>query len=227
MNYGMGYGSSGMGGGMGGSSTMMMSSFSAICLSLVLGVVVYIMMQQNDKEAEEDAAAAAAIEEAKASAEAGERPVEDDLSGARLLSVGGLSMVVQGSSCGNGTVRFSESKNDKWLWRMNKVAEYSGVPVYTIESFYKQFSNACDARWLTAPTGCQSAPYLGPKETGPRQRWIVVGNQNSGFQIRNLACTKSRHSRQYLMQSAGNRDQNPFFSAGSGSTFSIDPENMG
>jgi len=114
-----------------------------------------------------------------------------------------------------------------WLWRLNKVAEHAGVPVYTIESFYKQFSNACDARWLTAPTGCQSAPYLGTKETGPRQRWIVVGNQSSGFQIRNLACTKSRHSRQYLMQSAGNRDQKPFFSAGSGSTFSIDPENDG
>ena len=226
MNYGMGYGG-GMGGGMGGSSTMMMSSFSAICLSLVLGVVVFIMMQQNSKKTAQDAAAAAAIEEAKASAEAAERPVEDNLSGARLLSVGGLSMVVQGSSCGNGTVRFSESKNDKWLWRMNKVAEHSGVPVYTIESFYKQFSNACDARWLTAPTGCQSAPYLGPKETGPRQRWIVVGNQSSGFQIRNLACTKSRHSRQYLMQSAGNRDQNPFFSAGSGSTFSAAPENDG
>ena len=227
MNYGMGYGSSGMG-GMGGSSSMMMSSFSAICLSLVLGVVVFIMMQQNGKKkAEEDAAAAAAIEEAKAAADAAERPVEEDLSGARLLYVGGLSMVVQGSSCGNGTVRFSESKNDKFLWRMNKVAEYSGVPVYTIESFYKQFSNACDARWLTAPTGCQSAPYLGTKENGPRQRWIVVGNQSSGFQIRNLACTKSRHSRQYLMQSAGDRDQKPFFSAGSGSTFSIDPENDG
>ena len=226
MNYG--YSGMGMGGGMGGSSSMMMSSFSAICLSLVLGVVVFIMMQQSNKQkAAEDAAAAAAIEEAKNAADEAERPVEDDLSGARLLSVGGLSMVVEGNSCGNGTVRFSESKNDKFLWRLNKVDEYNGVPVYTVESFYKQFSNACDARWLTAPTGCGSAPYLGKKETGPRQRWIIVGNQNTGFQIRNLACTKSRHERQYLIQSAGNRDKKPFFSAGSGSTFSIDPENDG
>jgi hypothetical protein len=219
MNYGYG-----MSGGMGGSSTtMMMSSFSMICLCLVLAAAGFFLWSSNSKQAAaKEAAAAEAIAAAQASANEAEKPVEDDLSGARLLTVGGLSMVVEGDSCGNGTVRFSESKGDKWLWKLNKVTEYNGVPVYTIESFYKQFSNACDSRWLTAGTGCKSAPYLGPREAGPRQQWIIVGNASSGFQIRNLACTKSRHERQYLMQSAGNRDNTPFFSAGSGSTFAID-----
>ena len=222
MDYGMGYGS-GMGGGMGGSSSMMMSSFSSVCLCLLIAGVAFFMItsQNTKKQQEEEAAAAAAIAAAQESSDEAERPVEDDLSGARLLTVGGLSMLVEGDSCGNGTVKFSESKNDKWLWRLNKVSSYNGVPVYTIESFYKQFSNACDSRWLTAGTGCKSAPYVGPREAGPRQQWIVIGNSSTGFQIRNLACAKSRHERQYLMQSAGNHDSKPFFSAGSGSTFDI------
>ena len=220
MNYGYG----GYGGGMGGgsSTTMMMSSFSMICLCMLVAAAGFFLLTSKKASAASDAAAAEAIAAAQASANEAEKPVENDLSGARLLTVGGLSMVVEGNSCGNGTVRFSESKNDKWLWRLNKVTEYNGVPVYTIESFYKQFSNACDSRWLTAGTGCKSAPYLGPREAGPRQQWIIVGNASSGYQIRNLACTKSRHERQYLMQSAGNRDDKPFFSAGSGSTFAID-----
>lgn len=220
MNYGYGGYGSGMGGGS--STTMMMSSFSMICLCVLVAGAAFLLMssQSKNKQAEQDAAAAIAA--AQASANEAEKPVEDDLSGARLLTVGGLSMVVEGSSCGNGTVKFSESKNDKFLWRLNKVTEYNGVPVYTIESFYKQFSNACDSRWLTAGTGCKSAPYVGPREAGPRQQWIIVGNASTGFQIRNLACAKSRHERQYLMQSAGNRDDKPFFSSGSGSTFAIE-----
>lgn len=220
MNYGYGGYGSGMGGGS--STTMMMSSFSMICLCVLVAGAAFLLMssQSKNKQAEQDAAAAIAA--AQASANEAEKPVEDDLSGARLLTVGGLSMVVEGSSCGNGTVKFSESKNDKFLWRLNKVTDYNGVPVYTIESFYKQFSNACDSRWLTAGTGCKSAPYVGPREAGPRQQWIIVGNASTGFQIRNLACAKSRHERQYLMQSAGNRDDKPFFSSGSGSTFAIE-----
>lgn len=220
MNYGYGGYGSGMGGGS--STTMMMSSFSMICLCVLVAGAAFLLMssQSKNKQAEQDAAAAIAA--AQASANEAERPVEDDLSGARLLTVGGLSMVVEGDSCGNGTVKFSESKNDKFLWRLNKVTDYNGVPVYTIESFYKQFSNACDSRWLTAGTGCKSAPYVGPREAGPRQQWIIVGNASTGFQIRNLACAKSRHERQYLMQSAGNRDDKPFFSSGSGSTFAIE-----
>ncbi len=221
MNYG--YGSMG-GGMMGGSSSMMMSSVSMICLCLVLAVAGFFLWQrsQNSANTQQQAAAAEAIAAAQASSDEAEMPVEDDLSGARLLTVGGLSMVVEGDSCGNGTVRFSEQKDDKFLWRLNKVTTYNNVPVYTIESFFKQFANACDSRWLTAGTGCKSAPYLGPRETGPRQQWIIIGNATTGFQIRNLACTKSRHERQYLMQSAGTRNSKPFFSSGSGSTFNID-----
>jgi len=219
MNYGYGYG-----GGMGGSSQMpmMMSSSSMIFLCLIVGVVAFVMISSGDKKKKEEAAQeAAAIAEAQANAAAAEKPSTEDMSGARLLTVGGLSMVVEGSSCGNGVIRFSESKNDKWLWRLQKVGEYNGVPVYSIESFYKNFSNACDSRFLTAPTGCGSAPYLGPKENGPRQRWILVGDSTNGYQIRNLACTMSRHERQYLMQSAGNKNDKPFFSSGSGSTFTV------
>lgn len=220
MNYGYGGYGSGMGGGS--STTMMMSSFSMICLCVLVAGAAFLLMSSTSKNKQAEQDAAAAIAAAQASANEAEKPVEDDLSGARLLTVGGLSMVVEGSSCGNGTVKFSESKNDKFLWRLNKVTEYNGVPVYTIESFYKQFSNACDSRWLTAGTGCKSAPYVGPREAGPRQQWIIVGNASTGFQIRNLACAKSRHERQYLMQSAGNRDDKPFFSSGSGSTFAIE-----
>ena len=217
---GYGGGMGGMGGGMmGGSSSMMMSGVSSICFCLVAAIAVYFLMNQSSSESSSDDDFADVDMTAL-----NPPPVVDDVSGAKLLTVGGLSMVVEGSSCGNETVRFSEAKSGKFVWRLVKSGEYQGVPVYTIESFYKNFGKACDRRFLTAPTNCAGAPYLGAKEYGPRQLWILVGDATNGYQIRNLACVKGRASRSYLMQSAGSKNDKPFFSSGTGSSFMVENE---
>jgi hypothetical protein len=217
---GMGYGGGmGMGGGMGGSTGMMMSGLSSICFCLIAAIAVFFIMSSSSSESSSDDDFADVD-----MAALNPPPVVDNVSGAKLLTVGGLSMVVEGSSCGNGTVRFSEAKNGRWVWKLVKAGEYQGVPTYSIESWYKNFGNACDKRFLTAPTNCASAPYLGSKEYGPRQLWILVGDATNGYQIRNLACVKGRASRSYLMQSAGNKNDKPFFSSGSGSSFMVEAE---
>lgn len=212
-----GYGSGGMGGGSQG--MMMISSISFVCLSVIAAVVVFLMMNSGSGGSVDNTEFADVDMSTM-----DPPPVTDDVSGAKLLTVGGLSMVVQGSSCNNGVVRFSEAKNGKWVWKLTKSGEYQGVPTYVIESWYKNFGNACDRRFLTAPTGCASSPYLSSREYGPRQLWILVGDSTNGFQIRNLACVKGRHNRSYLMQSAGNKHDRPFFSSGSGSSFMVENE---
>ena len=224
MDYGMGYGGGmggmgmGMGSGMGSSSTMMSSSVSAICFCLIVAVAAFFLMNSGkDDDGDND------VGDVDLTV-MNPPPVVDNFSGAKLITVGGLSMVVEGSSCSNGVVRFSEAKDAKWVWRLTKAGDYQNVPVYSIESFYKNFSNACDRRFLTAPTNCASPPYLAAKEYGPRQLWMLVGDAANGFQIRNLACVKGRANRSYLMQSAGNKDDKPFFSSGSGSSFMVENE---
>ena len=217
---GMGMGGmGGMGGGMGGSSSMMMSGVSSICFSVIAAVAIFFLMSQksSDDTGDDD------YPDVDMSTVT-PPPVVDNVSGAKLLTVGGLSMRVEGSSCGNSTVGFSEAKSGKWVWKLTKAGEYQKVPTYSIESWYKNFGNSCDKRFLTAPTNCTGAPYLGSKEHGPRQLWILVGDAQSGYQIRNLACVKGRASRSYLMQSAGNGKDKPFFSSGSGSSFMVENE---
>jgi len=215
MNFYGGYGGSGGAGSQ--SSMMMISSFSAICGCLLLAVVAFMMMGGGAKEKETTTAAPIVT--------TGDRDDEvetSDLSGARLLTVGAKSLMVEGDSCGNGTIAFSESKDDKWLWKLHSAGTWNSYPTYYIESFYKNFSSACDERWLTAPTGCNSKPYLSKRENGPRQKWVLV-KDGTGYQIRSLACSQSRFARQSLM--VGQSGNAPFFTDGaSGSTFSIDSE---
>lgn len=209
--YGGGYGS----GGGSQSSMMMMSSFSAICLSLVIGGLALFLMNQKPTVTTTPAPIVTTT---------GDEEVEQtDFSGAQLVTVGGISMMVEGDSCGNGKVLFSPSKTDKWLWRLHSAGTYNTTPIYYIESFYKNFSSACDERWLTAPNGCNGPPFLANRENGPRQRWMLTKDGN-GHQIRSLACVMSRSSRQSLMM--GQQNAAPFFTdGGSGSTFSLTPEN--
>ena len=143
------------------------------------------------------------------------------LDGARLITVGTNSMVVEGSSCSNGTVAFSEEKGVKWIWRLKKIGTYNNKDVYTIESDYKNFDVACDERWLTAPTGCSGPPYLSKREGGPRQSWMIY-QSGGGFQIRNLSCVRGRFENSYLLASGNDRNKRPVFTSGGGSTFSLD-----
>ena len=131
-------------------------------------------------------------------------------------------MLVEGDSCGNGKVLFSESKTDKWLWKLHDAGTYNDAPTYYIESFYKNFSSACDERWLTAPSGCNGPPFLSKRENGPRQKWVLTKDGN-GHQIRSLACVMSRSARQSLIM--GQQNSAPFFTDGaSGSTFTLTAE---
>ena len=215
---GMGGGGMPMG-GMGGQSTTMMSS--ALSASLVMSILAAgaFMMMKGSSSTPTDIADTAPVETGTPA------PVTSNLDGAKLVTVGGISMNVTGSSCGNGRIGFSESKNDKWIWKLKKAGDWNGLPYYTIESFYKTFSNACSERFLTAPTGCKSPPYLSKAEFGPRQYWILAGDATNGYQIRSLACARNRYENQYLMQSVHNKKDQPFFSSRSGSTFLIENEN--
>lgn len=151
-------------------------------------------------------------------------PVTTNMDGAKLLTVGGKSMKVSGK-CGQGKISFSESKNDKWLWKLHRAGDWNSIPYYTVESFYKSFNQACPGRFLTAPTGCNGPPTVGKAEFGPRQYWLFVGDATSGFQLRSLACAKGRYPNSFLMQAAQKGKKMPFFSPRSGSTFSVDAEN--
>ncbi|MGA1563757.1 MAG: hypothetical protein ACO35C_03945 [Pontimonas sp.] len=215
-------------GGMGGQQQMMISSSIAmVSLSVVAAAVALFGWQQGwfgksqaqkDKEAADKAAADAA-----AAAVAAGPVVSDDLTGAKLITVGAFSMRVVGSSCGNRQISFSDAESTKWVWNLNKVGTFtigsSTHNVYTIESYYKNTQEACEKSFLTAPSGCSSAPYLDRyKPMNNAQKWIIVGTPGN-YQIRSLLCTRGNSSQQYLRQSAGNKYDRPFFAAGSGSPF--------
>jgi len=148
--------------------------------------------------------------------------VSDNLDGARLITVGENSMVVEGNSCSNGRVVFTEQNGSKWVWRLSRIqgADVNGKPVYTIESDYKNFNTTCDERWLTAPTGCGKPPFLSKRRSGPSQSWMIYSS-GGGYQIRSLSCIQGRRSNTYLMASGSNKDMKPKFSSGSGSAFTI------
>ena len=142
------------------------------------------------------------------------------LDGAKLITVGDQSMVVEGSSCSKGKVVFSTQDGAKWVWRLHKIGDYNGKDVYSIESDYKNFNAACDERWLTAPTGCGGPPFLAKRAAGPTQSWMIYSS-GGGFQIRNLSCVRSRRRNTYLMASGSDKGA-PKFSSGSGSTFTLE-----
>jgi hypothetical protein len=216
------YGGYGMGGGGSQSTMMMVSSISFVCLSIIAAAVFFFVANPfGGSDSSVDVAMAEVEPE-----DIDPTPVTADLSGSKLITVGGISMSVEGSSCGNGDIVFNQSQNQKWVWRLTKATEYKGIPCYVIESWYKNFGNACDKRFLTAPVGCSKGPYLAARQYGPQQLWMLVGNSESGFQIRNLACVRGRHDRTYLMQSSGTGADNPrpFFSSGSGSQFIVENE---
>lgn len=148
--------------------------------------------------------------------------VSDNLDGARLITVGENSMVVEGGSCSNGRVVFREQDGSKWVWRLSRIqgADVNGKPVYTIESDYKNFDRTCDERWLTAPTGCGGPPFLAKRRSGPSQSWMIYSS-GGGYQIRSLSCIQGRRSNTYLMASGSDKDMKPKFSSGSGSAFTI------
>ena len=146
-----------------------------------------------------------------------------DLDGARVITVGGNSMYVEGG-CGNGKIMFRTSKNDRWTWNLKKVGTTSdGLNYYTMESFGKLFGNACNKRFLTAPHMCKGAPYLAGAQRGPQQYWVVTGSATAGYQIESLLCRQSR-TKSYLLQSGTGSKKAPQFSLRSGSNFRIEAD---
>lgn len=136
-------------------------------------------------------------------------------------------MKVEGSSCGNGELRMASKENDKWVWKINRISTWKSagkeIPVYTIESFYRNFSEGCEKRFLEAPPGCGGSPRLAARKIGPSQAWIFVSDGES-VQIRSLQCAESRHAQSFLSGSAGKKNSRLYFSGGSGSMFKIQSE---
>ena len=212
------YGMGGMGGMGGGSSSMMMSSAMAAsaCLSVLAagGYYMYSTKQDESTEAPYNELASSAETPAASSA-----VTPGNLDGVRLITVGDMSMRVEGG-CGKGTVTFRQSKNDRWHWNVKKVGTTSdGAPYYTLESFGKLFGNACQKRFLTAPWGCNGPPHLASPQSGIQQAWVINGSDAAGYQIESLACRQAR-KKSYLMQ-AGQKKKDPLFSLRSGTPFSI------
>jgi len=147
-------------------------------------------------------------------------PAVNGLDGAKLITIGENSMVVEGDSCSNGRVAFREQDGAKWVWRLTKVDTVNNKDVYTIESDYKNFDKTCNERWLTAPTGCGGPPFLAKRRAGPSQSWMIYSS-GGGYQIRSLSCIQGRRANTYLMASGNNKNKKPMFSSGSGSAFTI------
>lgn len=151
--------------------------------------------------------------------------VSADLGGARLITIGANSLIVDGG-CSSSSVRVSDDGDSKWVWELHNVGTFNGKPMYAIESTYKNFDASCDKRWLTAPSGCRSAPYLASRKSGPLQHWMIYSS-GSGYQIRNVSCVQGRFANSYLMGSGSNKNRRLRFSGGSGSTFGINPSSTG
>ena len=226
MGYNMYGGGMGMGGGQ--SSSMMMSSAMAasVCLS-ALAAGGYYMYTQNkssggmsEEETGKDPVVSTSTDPPAATTATSSVQVPSNLDGVRLITVGDLSMRVDGG-CGNGKVVFRQSKNEKWHWNVKKVGTTSdGLPYYTLESFGKLFGNACNKRFLTAPWGCTGPPYLAGPQSGVQQAWVITGSDAAGYQIESLACRQAR-KKSYLMQ-AGQKKKDPLFSLRSGTPFRVD-----
>lgn len=220
------------GGGMGGggqSSSMMMSSAMAasVCISALAAGGYYMFKGKGsdmsyDETSGSDLGTTATSTDppTTATTTAPSAQIPGNLDGVRLITVGDMSMRVDGS-CGKGKVTFRQSKNDKWHWNVKKVGTTSdGLPYYTLESFGKLFGNACQKRFLTAPWGCNGPPYLAGPQSGVQQAWVITGSDASGYQIESLACRQAR-KKSYLMQ-AGQKKKDPLFSLRSGTPFRVE-----
>lgn len=224
MGYNMyGGGMGGMGGG-GQSSSMMMSSAMAasVCLSALAagGYFMYSSNKGGGDMVDDPDPLPVSTDLPTASTTTSSLQVPGNLDGVRLITVGDMSMRVDGG-CGNGKVTFRQSKNDRWHWNVKKVGTTSdGLPYYTLESFGKLFGNACQKRFLTAPWGCNGPPSLAAPQSGIQQAWVITGSDASGYQIESLACRQAR-KKSYLMQ-AGQKKKDPLFSLRSGTPFRVD-----
>jgi hypothetical protein len=218
MDYGMG-----MGGG-GQQQMMMSSSISAVSLSVIAAGVIFVMTQGGFSLFGTPTTQAPTTQPVFVETSA---PETQDLDGARLITNGIYSMRVEGSSCGSQKVVFNKADSEKWLWNLNKVDSISvngvdDVPVYTIESFYKVTRVACEQRYLTAPDGCNSAPYLDRyRAMDLSQRWVLIRDSSDKYQIRSLLCAKNMARNQYIIQSGAENNSTPRFSPGSGTPFEM------
>ena len=225
MGYNMYGGGMGGMGGMGGgqSSSMMMSSAMAAsaCLSVLAAGGYYMYSNKGGGDAlPDDSDPPVSTDPPTSSTTTSSLQVPGNLDGVRLITVGDMSMRVDGG-CGNGKVTFRQSKNDRWHWNVKKVGTTSdGLPYYTLESFGKLFGNACQKRFLTAPWGCNGPPSLAAPQSGIQQAWVITGSDASGYQIESLACRQAR-KKSYLMQ-AGQKKKDPLFSLRSGTPFRVD-----
>jgi len=227
MDYGYGMGMGGMG-GMGGSqsSMMMMSSMIGLSSCAALATAGFLMYNKN-QQANNTTVLQSSTTESDPEEKTSETIVSDDLSGERLVQIGTYYLRNTSSNCNNGRVGFSAGvESAKWLWNFTKVKDWtsssgSSYPVYTIESVHKAQQSACSQRFLTASDQCRSPPTLESRRMGDAQLWVVI-KKGDGHQLRSLLCTRGRAGSQYLMQSAGNNSERPFFSSGGGSTFYID-----
>lgn len=218
-----------MGGGGGQQQQMMMSSsISAVSLSVALAGLGLAGWQMGwfGGSPTTPAPVTSTLEEE------GAQPVTQNLDGARLITNGIYSMRVQGSSCGNQQVVFSQADGTKWTWNLKNVGGIDidgqkGVPVYTIESTYKVTREVCDKRYLTAPDGCRGNPYLDRyRAMDFSQRWILAQNSQGMYEIRSLLCAKNQQRSQYLVQSGGQNNSKPQFSPGSGTPFELNSASL-
>jgi len=230
--YGNGYG---MGGGGQQQQLMISSSVSAVSLSMILGG--YGLLAYTQKwfpfAKKSDTGTETGTTTTATTTDQTQIVVEtNDLGGTRLITNGIYSMKVLGSSCGNQQVVFSKADGGKWLWNLKTLGyikvDGQEVPVYSIESDYKLTREACDKRYLTAPDGCNSAPYLDAfRPMDFSQRWVLVKDTNNRYQIRSLLCAKDQQFNQFLIQSGGENNSKPSFSRGSGTPFEMPAASAG
>lgn len=231
----MDYYGGGMGGGGQQQQMMMSSSISAVSMSLILGGLGFLAWNQGwfglNKGSGDGTGTGTGTGtetgDATANTTTTTTTVETaDLGGTRLIMNGIYSMKVVGTSCGNQRVVFSQADGGKWLWNLktNGYIDVDGqeTPVYTIESYYRLSREACAERYLTAPEGCNSPPFLSAyMPMAFSQRWILVKDGANKYQIRSLLCVRNEQFNQYIINSGGKNQSEPVFSRGSGTPFDM------
>jgi len=207
---------------------MMMSvSSSAVSFSLLAGLGVLAYTQGWFGKSTSQVTNQNEQNEPAVPIRAGESPVTTDLDGYRMITNGNFSMRVEGSSCGNTRTIFKLADGSKFFWNLKKVGTANvggdkGIAVYTIESLYKIQNDVCNNRYLTAPLGCNEAPYLDRfRGYDNSQKWVFVSDGSGQYQLRSLLCTVSGTLNQYIGQSGNQNNSRPKFTAGSGTRFTI------
>jgi hypothetical protein len=233
-NYGMMGGMGGMGmGGMGGGSSQMMSSMMMFCsCSIALAGGAYLLMNNNKPEEppmpmmpellEQTTTTGSTMTTGTAGA--------NGLDGSYMIMVGEQSMFPEGA-CGNSAIYFSnpgstDGGNMGSTWIIKKAGSTSaGQDFYTLMSDAKSFAQTCRKRYLTAPSGCKTRPFLDIPRSGPQQYWLINGTAEAGYSLQSLACKMGRHTRQFLQTPGQNNKakQQTDFAARAGSNFLLTP----